>query len=132
MSDQILPNEEEGVAVVDSTDIPKIRELLNRSVAQMTKAVLAIDKHDAADVMERAQNPAWTVEMKRHLRHFQSSKATVEYGAWMLGQAQQEKSEKAATKLAGRLNLISAVMAAAVIVQAVMAWLTWRGTPVSL
>lgn len=91
----------------------------------MTKAIENIEKHDASYVVERAANPVWAAEMDRHLRHFHSSKAVVEYGAWVLEQAQLEKSEKAARELAAaqarlssRLNWISAVMTAAVIVQA--------------
>jgi len=132
MGDQTKTSEE-GVIIVDSADVPKIRDQLNKSVAQMSAAVLNIEKHDAKDLTQR-QGPVWVAEMKKHLRHFRSSKAVVEYASWMLGQAQEENTEKAARELARtqallarRLNCITAIMTAAVIVQALVGVvLAWR------
>jgi hypothetical protein len=134
---------EQNLTVVDSTDIPKIVEQLNASIAHMSMAAENIEKHDAVDVLKRVQDPVWAAEMERHLRHFRTSKSVVEYASWMLGQAQQQRSEDAARKLSesqarlsGRLNWLTLAMVVAVgvqavsaVAQAIFAWLAWHGAP---
>lgn len=126
---------QEGAISADLSDIAKIHAELKTAVAHMTMAVENVAKFDKvsdADTFNRRiRNPAWDAEMDMHLRHFKTSKAVVDFASWMLGQAQQEKNTTASTNLAARLNWITFVMAAAVVVQAIAtgitAWLACKG-----